>query len=483
MDRTQLAIQSVVSFLYGLGFFVLGAATAFQSRVRSEFPLTRAIWALAGFGILHAIHEWILVFSPIQLFVLPETGLLYFKLAEVSFATLSWTLLLYFGICLLPDSDQGGAALRKAPLVIFSVWLALLVKAGLTFHKLPLPEAFAQLVALDRLSHLVLGLPGALVSALALLSQAARFGQTRLERLVNPLRFAACSFIAFSGLIALAIPKRLFFSLALGLGARPVWWMPLQVFQVLTVVGMTLATMRVLAIFNQEGERRLEEAETQRAILNERLRISRDLHDGVMQSVYAVGLALENVLFLMNEDRPRARKELERSMARLNDTIQDIRGYILNLRPARRTAGDLHASLLEVVAQFRASVELRTSIDLDALREVTLAPEKVDEVCQIVREALTNVARHAKATEVAVSAQVRWGEQVDISVWDNGQGFHPGDVHREGRQGLNNMCERAEGLGGSLSVNSRKGRGTEVVLHLPEGRGASGEPQHSNSTR
>lgn len=485
MNKTQLAIESVVFFFYGLGFFVLGMATAFQYRARSEFRLTKSIWALAGFGVLHAFHEWALVFVPIQDAVLSSAGVLLFKVGEVLASAFSWGLLLNFGVLLLPPSERGAKVERQAPLIILLLWLVLLTRTVRLFlaHPVPLSVALTDLAWLDLLGHLFLGLPGALVTAWALLGQATQFGETRLEPLVRPLRTAAASFLAYAALVAFGTVSPRFGLVYLNVrqGLVDFLTVPVQVIQLATVVVMTLATVRVLAVFNLEGERRLEEAETQRAILNERLRISRDLHDGVMQSVYGVGLALENVLFLMNEDRAQAGKELERSMARLNDTIRDIRGYILNLRPARRSAGDLYASVLEVVAQFRVGVAIRANVELEPLRTLGLPPEQVEEVCQIVREALTNVARHAHATEVAVTARAGWGEPVEISIWDNGRGFRPGAEQLEGRQGLGNMRARAEAIGGSLSVNSRRGRGTEVVLRLPLGGGAKGEPESSHS--
>jgi signal transduction histidine kinase len=479
MDRTRLAMDSVVYFFYGLGFFVLGMVTAFQYRARSEFRLTKSIWALACFGVLHAFHEWIRAFLPIQEAVLTPSGVIIFRMAEEVFRALSWTLLLYFGVTLLPN-ERGAESLRKAPLVIFLGWLIVLSRAQrlLVVHPVPLVVALGDLNGLGTLAHFVLGVPAALITAWTLLGQAREFRATRLDRLVRPLLTAGWAFFSYAVLVALAM-----LSPGLDQVTAPTWkWLvsvaraPVQVMMLITVVAMTVATVRVLAVFSLEGERRLEEAETQRAILNERLRISRDLHDGVMQSIYAVGLSLENVLFLLNEDRNRAQKELERSMVRLNDTIRDIRGYILNLRPARRSAGDLYASVLEVVAQFRSGVAVRANIELEPLRRVSLPTEQVEQVCQIIREALTNVARHAYATEVAVAAHVRWGEQAEISVWDNGRGFQPGGDGTGVSQGLGNMRARAEALGGNLTVNSRRGRGTEVVLRLPLEGGTESEP-------
>jgi signal transduction histidine kinase len=482
MDQTRMAIDSVVFFFHGLGFFVLGLATAFQYRARREFPLTKAIWALAGFGVFQALHEWSLVFAPLQEAILPSSGALLFRIGEGLLSAVSWALLWKFGILLLPPPERSRAVLGHVPLFALLVWVVLLARLErlLGLYPEPVEAALAHFVRLDHLARRLLGLPGALVTAWALLSQATAYRATRLARLVAPLRMAAASFLTYALLLGFVAYRPGAGPLFLPtMKALSTWWaLPVQIIMLAAVVSMTIATVKVLAVFNREEERRLEEAETQRAILNERLRISRDLHDGVMQSIYAVGLALENVLFLLTEDRSRARRELERSMARLNETIQDIRGYILNLRPARRSAGDLYTSVLEVVAQFRSGVAVRTTVELESLRRVSLPEQQIEEVCQIVREALTNVARHARATEVTVTARVERGE-MEATVWDDGLGFHVGSARREGRQGLENMRERAEGMGGSLEVRSRHGRGTVVVLRLPLGGGTVGESEHS----
>lgn len=486
MDRFQLAVDSVVSFFYGLGFFVLGTAAAFHYQPRSEFRLTKSIWALAGFGVLHAFHEWARVFAPIQQQVLSPSGFFLFTVGEGLASAFSWALLLYFGVILLPDRDRLPGLALRAPAILALAWGVAAVHRVNLFFAAGAPAAglaLEQLVRTNLLASCLLGLPATLVTTWALSEQAAHFQATRLERLVGPLRTAAVSFLAYAVLTlsSLVNPRLSPDAAFLSVAGDPTWDTAVRLAGLAIIVAIDLAVVRVLQVFDLEGERRLEEAETQRAILNERLRISRDLHDGVMQSVYAVGLALENVVFLLNEDRERARQELERSMTRLNDTIRDIRGYILNLRPTKRSAEDLYASVLDVVTQFRAGVTIRANIDLEALRGLKLAPERVEQICQIVREALTNVGRHAQATEVAVAAQAAWGKLVEISVWDNGRGFNLSSESLEGRQGLGNMRARAEELGGSLTVHSRQNRGTEVVLRLPVGGGSLNGAEDSHS--
>lgn len=481
MDKTRLAVDSLVFFFYGLGFFVLGIVTAIQYRPRSEFHLARSIWALAGFGLTHAASEWVDVFLPIQREILSPLGILHLNMVKEVVNAASFSLLFHFGLELLNQPNSRLRHLSRIQLFLTLVWVVLWYQAAHVAHAVPLnvDQAQAWLQDLDVFARYLLALPGGLATGFALLRQARQFKTTGPPQLIPPLRTAAVSFFAYTVLAGLIVPTS-HFGLASLVNTETFhrfFGVPVQLFRLMVVVPMTLSVVQVLTLFDREAERRLEEAETQRAILNERLRISRDLHDGVMQSIYGVGLALENVTFLMGENPEKARQNLERSMLRLNDTIQEIRGYILNLRPARANRSDLYASLLEVVARFRSASTVRLSLGLEPARGVQLDPATVDEVCHIVREALTNVARHARATKAHLEARRAFEGGLDLVVRDNGQGFAAGGETGSDSQGLGNMQERANLLGAKLHIVSRPGWGTEVALRLPVAGGATGEPK------
>jgi signal transduction histidine kinase len=213
---------------------------------------------------------------------------------------------------------------------------------------------------------------------------------------------------------------------------------------------------------------RLHAAVGRLAVVEERERIGRDLHDGIIQSLYALGLSLEDVPDLMPDDPAEASARIDRAIDGLNATIGDLRGFIVGLRPDPLAALGLPELLAGIVEQFRrnttADVEVAIADDVPDLPD-----DRRSEVAHIAREALSNVSRHAAAGRVEVRLE-RAGAAVVLTVADNGRGFDPGAAAPSGHYGLANMRERAIALGGRLDVESRPGEGTTVMMTVPVNR-------------
>lgn len=210
---------------------------------------------------------------------------------------------------------------------------------------------------------------------------------------------------------------------------------------------------------------RLHQQVQRLAVVEERERIAKDLHDGVIQSIYAVGLSLEDLPELMNEDAAETRERIDRAIDALHMTIRDIRNFIMGLRPELLDQRDLVGSLLALAEEVRLNsmVEVETSIDIAAaaaLPEHARAP-----VFHITREALSNVVRHSHATRASVLLH-REGESVRLEINDNGTGFDPDEEREASHQGLTNMSGRARRHGGHLRVESAPGAGTRIIVTL-----------------
>ena len=210
---------------------------------------------------------------------------------------------------------------------------------------------------------------------------------------------------------------------------------------------------------------RIDEEIQRLAVLDERTRIGMDLHDGIIQSIYAVGLMLENSRFALDEDPAEARELISQSIEGLNDSIRDIRNFILDLRP-HRYGGDLIAGINRLTQEFQANsmVDVQVDLPVDGLEKL---PPKIGRTLFLtVQNSLANVARHAKATQTEVSL-VRDKQQITLVVADNGIGFDP---HKRGNMvghGLHNMQARANHLNGRLTITSVVGEGTRIELMLP----------------
>jgi signal transduction histidine kinase len=189
----------------------------------------------------------------------------------------------------------------------------------------------------------------------------------------------------------------------------------------------------------QEARRRL-------SLLEDRDRIARDLHDHVIQRLFAAGLGLTGLASRTAE--PETRQRLTQYTDQLDDTIQAIRQTIFALQRHRESGAQ--ARVMDIVRDATGALgfapELRFEGPLDAL----LDPDVVDHVTAVVREALANAARHAHATSVSAILSAADGEHLAITITDNGKGM--GDPSRI--SGLGNMRARAEQLGGSLTIES-----------------------------
>ncbi len=231
----------------------------------------------------------------------------------------------------------------------------------------------------------------------------------------------------------------------------------------------TLAGYAAVAIENA----RLYQQVQRLAVLEERDRIGMDLHDGIIQSIYAVGLTLEHVAYLLDEEPSAARERLEEAIKGLNFIIKDIRNYILDLRPERFEGTDLSMALDKLAREFQANTLASVQVSYDRTLNSRLDERTAVAAFHIIQEALANAAKHAAATHLDVSVVLRKGEVV-LDVRDNGRGFALEDTTERLGHGLSNMQLRARSIGGRLEVVSEPGRGTAVTAYLPLTDGRKG---------
>lgn len=210
----------------------------------------------------------------------------------------------------------------------------------------------------------------------------------------------------------------------------------------------------------QEALQRTEAA--LRRTLDERARLGRDLHDGVIQSLYAAGMGLAGVRTLLHPDQAEVAARLEQTRGALNETIHDVRNFISGLEPEAlklQSFTQAVTALLEVVHGLRP---LRTTVEVDEQLASLLTLAQRVHALQITREAVSNALRHGDATQVTVTLRPA-GDNVMFEVADNGRGFDPTTL-AHGGLGLGNFVERARELGAELSVDSAPGRGARVKL-------------------
>jgi signal transduction histidine kinase len=221
---------------------------------------------------------------------------------------------------------------------------------------------------------------------------------------------------------------------------------------------VTLAAQAGVAIENARIREELERL----AVLEDRERIAKELHDGVVQALFAVGMSLQAGASRA-EDPAAVRTRLQEAVEAIDGVIRDLRNYIFGLGPGAAADRELDRALRELAGEFRRGTDVAIAVEVDRHAAETLA-SRASDVVQAAREALSNTIRHAKPQTVSVGLR-RDGERIVLEVEDDGVGFDPGEV-APGR-GLGNLRARAAALGGELEIDSEPGGGTAVRIVVP----------------
>jgi signal transduction histidine kinase len=204
------------------------------------------------------------------------------------------------------------------------------------------------------------------------------------------------------------------------------------------------------------------------AVLEERERIGMDLHDGIIQSIYGVGLGLDYARIEMNDDPLAARSKIEQAINGLNLVIRDIRSYILDLRPRQLHSEDLRSGLQRLVAEFEANSSTKVSLTTPEDGLVQLPSDHALALFHICQESLANVAKHSQASQVDIRLWTA-ADRALLEVVDNGLGFDLRKMNATLGHGLSNMQARARKVGGEVEITSAPGEGTIVLAWVPKG--------------
>jgi signal transduction histidine kinase len=473
-----------VYFIYGLAFFSMGLLVAAEGGRASDVRLRRALPPLAGFGLVHAAHEWM------EMYVLmghPATALEVTIISGTQLATLAFSFisLAAFGSFLLAENEVTRRLFLLIPIGLEAVWVF-----GLYHFRGIYMDQILWDVA-DTWTRYTLAIPSAILTAIGLVVQQRAFRRSGLIRFGQDALWAAITFGwygLFGQFFARATPlfpsnilnQQTFFEL---------FGFPIQMFRAATAVAAAVFVIRFLRAFQVETEHkiaelqkaRLEESQ-QRELLRgelfhrvvaaqeaERQRIARDLHDETGQALTAIGMGLRGLSGKLNSRNREAFGMIHKLESLTADSLKELQRLISDLRPSHLDDLGLSAALRWYTG--RVQEHSTINIRVDVLGEECNLDEAVRiAIFRIVQESLNNVIKHAHASQVNI--YLRFEEKnVRINVRDNGIGFDL-ELTKQKRTsrpslGLAGMAERAGLLGGTVSVQSRPGYGTEVEVLIP----------------
>ncbi|HNO93291.1 MAG TPA: sensor histidine kinase [Anaerolineales bacterium] len=471
---------TVIYFFYGLAFFSMGLLVAMEGGRSTDARLRMALRPLAGFGLVHAAHEWLEMFRAMGHLNAFFTGI--YPLLALSILAFSFLSLAAFGAYLVLGSESTWRVSLIIPLGLEAIWVyGLLIFKS----KYSLDEIYTVADVWTRYS---IAIPAGLLAAAGLVVQQRAFRRAGLVSFGRDSLWASVAFIWYSLVGQLftepsPLPPSTFLNSALFLN---LFGFSIQLLRAITAMFASLFVTRFLRAFQVESDSKIAElqaaqlhesqqreklrAQLFRSIVgaqeSERQRIARDLHDETGQSLTAIGMGLRG---LANEtDSKKRLVTLTQLQSLTSDSIRELQRIISDLRPAHLDDLGLSATLRWYASRVHELTSLHVRVDIEG-DEPSLDDAVKITIFRITQEALNNVIKHAQATTVNVKIHYLQKE-VRIHVFDNGVGFEMKAVqNRIGRVslGLAGMEERAALLGGGVTVSSRPGYGTEVEAVVP----------------
>ncbi|GAB4402511.1 MAG: hypothetical protein OHK003_29940 [Anaerolineales bacterium] len=470
----------VIYFFYGLAFFSMGLLVAMEGGRSTDVRLRMALRPLAGFGLVHAAHEWLEMFRIMGHFNDFFDGI--YPLIALTVLAFSFLSLAAFGAYLVLGSESTWRVSLIIPLGLEAVWVY-----GLLMLKSRYPIEDIYTVA-DVWTRYSLAIPAGLLAAAGLIVQQRAFRRAGLVSFGRDSLWASVAFVWYSLIGQLftapsALPPSTYLNSEL---FKNIFGISIQLLRAVTAMFASLFVIRFLRAFQVESDSKIAElqaaqlhesqqrerlrAELFRRIVgaqeSERQRIARDLHDETGQSLTAIGMGLRG---LANEtDSKKRLSTLTQLQSLTSDSIRELQRIISDLRPAHLDDLGLSATLRWYASRIQELTSINVRVDIEGDEPALDDAVKIT-IFRIVQEALNNVIKHAQATNVNVKLHYL-EKEVRIHVFDNGVGFDMKEVQsRIGRVslGLAGMEERAALLGGGVTISSRSGYGTEVEAVVP----------------
>ncbi len=472
---------TIIYFFYGLAFYSMGLLVSIEGGRSSDPRLRRALRPLAGFGLIHGIHEWSEMLSLSGVSFGNAALFDSVRLAILSFSFLS---LAAFGSYLLATTPTTQRLVMLVPLTLEAVWVF-----GLVYFRSHYSPDEIWSVA-DVWTRYTLAIPASVLTAIGLIVQQRAFRRAGLIRFGQDALLAAVAF-GWYGLVGQAFPNAspLPPSDVVNSQLFQEWFgFPVQLLRAFVAVGASVFVVRFLRAFQVEIDRqiaslqagRLQEAEERERLRSElfkrvvsaqeseRQRIARELHDETGQALTAIGMGLRGVSSSLQASKvEQAVQGLHQLEALTTHSLNELQRLTSDLRPSHLDDLGLPSALRWYASDVEGRTSLAVRVEIHGTeREISSSIKTA--VFRIVQEALTNVVKHAGAKTTLVTLRYK-DEEVSVRVEDDGRGFDP-QAAGSGKRvswGLKNIEERTTLLGGKFKLISHPGEGTIIIVSLP----------------
>jgi signal transduction histidine kinase len=479
MDRSVLVF---IFLFYGLAFFSMGLAITLEIGHGTDPRLKHALRPLAGFGLLHGLHEWIDMLELLEVLPGYQTAELFWAAARTGLLAISFLSLAAFGASLLAGDERRRRLSWMVPVVMSGIWgLGVLILRG---------QYSARIwdVA-DVWTRYSLAIPASVLACVGLIALQREFRKVGMARFGRDSLWAAVAFLWYGlfGQIftrysplppSTVLNQDLFIEL---------FGFPVQLLRAAAAIVAAIFIMRVLRSFEVETKRkitelqtaRLEDAQRREALRSEylkrtvgaqeaeRQRIARELHDETGQALTAIGLGLRGAAASLDHNVEKAADQMKHLEGLVAHSLDELQRLIADLRPSHLDDLGLPATLRWYAGEIESHSALPISVMVNGEPQSISAPIKTA-IFRVAQEAIINVLKHADADSVSVTLSFS-EDDVGLIVEDDGCGFDVGIIRGGERKswGLMGMQERANLFGGEFKLESQVGVGTRIMVIMP----------------
>ncbi|MBU5311320.1 hypothetical protein KQI38_04720 [Tissierella carlieri] len=450
--------------IYGFAFINMGIFSIQGKDAEvTDLPLVKSLKYLGYFGISHGITEWITMIEILDIY-----SNLYIFLFVIKYflKAVSFAYLMIFGISLLPLKHRYRKIILKVPIILFLVWMTGFILLSVYYGQdyLILNPKYNIIVL-----RYIMALSGGIVSAIALYLNGKTIEKRKSNSMAKRYKGLACIFLIYGLLDGLIVKKMNFFpaNIINDNLFLEIFQFPIQIFKASVGITINFLLIKVIDTFGWEQKEKINRLEERRIASEERRKLGLEIHDSIIQSLYAAGLKVEYLIKNKSEDN--IEPMLKEIKIDLNNTIDKTREFLSSSTLEIIEMEDLNYNLQQLVRKFNENQDI--PIEFKSNTSQTnyghLSPEKSTQIYYIVQEAISNVIKHSKATYAEVLLESKY-DFLYIKVIDNGLGISMKGMNFEKHFGISSMEERAKRIGGILNID-KIGNGTKVEIMIPWG--------------
>ncbi len=447
---------------YGLVYLIMGfKSLLYKNEEVNNLPLVKVLPYLGLFGILHGLSEWITMIVITNLYQELYEALFFIK---QFLKALSFAFLMAFGTALLPSHWKYKRNIRVIPWILFGIWLIGFFSLYWIYDgQYHLDYPYFNIIVL----RYCMGLSAGMLTGYAIFYQSKQMKKRNLLDIALKYKRLAYIFVAYGIVDGLIVREMDFFpaNVINNEAFKILFGFPIQVIKIAVGIVITVLLIKVIETFSWEQKEKIKALERRKIADEERRKLGIEIHDSIIQSIYAANLKID--FLSQNVEEPLDLELLTSVKEDLGETISRTRDFIKETAQQTIFFEELVQKINQQVRVFNKSqhIQLAVESDLKSKQTIELSVEKSSQIYYIIQEAIMNILKHSQANQATISL-IALDECLQVSISDDGIGFDENTIDQHESYGIGFMKERVEVINGLMTFKRQK-KGTVLDIRVP----------------